>query len=180
MNPFAILDQSYGGDDLTGPPAVVSSPSSPNAIQHILPRPKPLPSEGSQNKHSITSTPRRPLSTSSSSKLSQIGSIKAVAKVIQGPVTKEPETKDEERERFKLLYKDEKIVTFKRGGVEAAAEEDDQALEVVNEETAEEEAEQADESDENDNEDEVSNEDRIVSRYVFDAYYCAKTFLYKT
>jgi hypothetical protein len=174
VNPFAILDQSYGGDELTAARAVVSSPSSPNAIQRIVPRPKALPSEGSQSEHTITSTPRTPLSTSSSSGLSQIGSIKAVVKkVIQGPAKKEPETKDEERERFKLLYKEEKIVTFRRGGEETAVEEDAKVLDVVNEETAEEEAEEAeeaDESDESDDEDEVSNENRIVTRYVFHRY----------
>jgi hypothetical protein len=179
VNPFAILSQSYGGDDLTAPRAVVSSPSSPNAIQRIVPRPKALPNEGSQSEHTITSTPRNPLSTSSSGRLSQIGSIKAVVKkVIQGPVKKEPETKKEERERFKLLYKEEKIVIFKRGGEETAIEEEGKALDVVNEETAEEEAEQADESDEGDDEDEVSNEDRFVTRYVVHVYYCAKkTFI---
>ena len=155
----------------------MSSPSSPNAIQRIIPRPKALLSEESQIEHTITSTPRSPLSTSSSGTLSQIGSIEAVVKkVIQSSAKKEPETKDEERERFKLLYKEEKIVSFKRGGEETAVEEEAKALVVVNEETAEEEAEQADESDESHDEDEVSNEDRIVTRYVSHEYYCTKHF----
>lgn len=59
-------------------------------------------------------------------------------------------------------------------------EEEVKTLDVVNEETAEEEAEQADESDQNDDDDEVSNEDRIVTRYVLHEYYCAQTLLYKT
>jgi hypothetical protein len=176
-NPFAIVDVSNVDDDLTAPRAVVSSPSSPNAIQRLIPRPQALPSQRLRSEHNTTTTPRSRLSTSSSGRLSQIGSIKAVVKkVVQSPVKKEPETKDEERERFKLLYKEEKRVTFKRGGDETVIEEEVKNLDVVDGETAEEE--QAEESDENDDEDDISNEDRIVTRYVFHEYSCAQTLLY--
>ena len=109
----------------------------------------------------ITIVPPSPHSVSSS-KQSHIDSIKAaVHKVVKGPVKKTPETKEEERERFKFLYQEEKQVTFTRGGDETSADEIAQKLEDIAE-GDEQEPEKHEDDEEGD--DKISNEDRIVTK----------------
>jgi hypothetical protein len=172
LNPFATSEYEDGGDDSGRPRTAVSSPASPlsEVINPQLAHPQLLPGRRRQSEHTVAAGPPSPRSTGSG-KQSHIGSIKAaVKKAVKGPVKKAPETKEEERERFKTLYQEEKRVTFKRSGDETAAEESAEKLEVVDEEPAEGEAEeQIDEAQEEDaeEEDDISNEDRIVTKYVF-------------
>ena len=110
-------------------------------------------------------SPPSPRSTTSG-RLSRAGSIKAaVKKVVQKPVKKVPETKDEERERFKFLYQEEKRVTFARGGDDAEAEMIPYKLEAVDEIDEGETDHQSNED--VDDDEEISNEDRIVTKYVY-------------
>jgi len=96
----------------------------------------------------------------SSDKQSHLGSIKAaVQKVVKGPVKRTPETKEEERERLKSLYQEEKRVTFTRGGDDTNLDEVAPKLEDI-----EEVDEQEIEKDDDEEDDDVSNEDRIVTK----------------
>ncbi|KAE9363422.1 hypothetical protein N431DRAFT_357289 [Stipitochalara longipes BDJ] len=110
----------------------------------------------------VTISPPSPHSTSGG-KQSHIESLKTVVhKVVKGPVKKIPETKDEERERFKFLYQEEKRITFTRGD-ETVVYEDVQKVQDENiGEADEQDIENQEEEDEED--DDISNEDRIVTK----------------
>jgi hypothetical protein len=79
--------------------------------------------------------------------------------VVKGPVKKIPETKEEERDRFKYLYEEEKRVTFTRGGDETITDEDLHNLQAQDDCKQEIEAQE-----EEDEDDDISNEDRIVTQ----------------
>jgi hypothetical protein len=118
--------------------------------------------------YTVATTPPSPHSTNSS-KQSHIGSITAaVKKAVKGPVKRIPESKDEERERFKFLYQEEKRVTFKRGGDEGAGDGAADKLVIPDDGTAEGEAEEQleEKQEDDDDEEDISNEDRIVSKCV--------------
>jgi hypothetical protein len=171
LSPFTTVDSEQRSEDIrrlrTDLPVQVSAMTGlPN--HRISPHTEHLSGFRRESGYTVATTPPSPRSTNSS-KQSHIGSIRAaVKKAVKAPVKRIPETKDEERERFKFLYQEEKRVTFKRGGDEGVDDGDVDKLEILDDGTAEGEVEEQleEKQEDDDDEEEISNEDRIVSKYV--------------
>lgn len=160
FNPFVPSDSVQDLESIQRPQTGLSA-----QVLHLVGWSSHAGSSSSQRRESeptkacIAITP--PSSDSvSSGKHSHIGSIKsAVHKAVKGSVKKIPETKEEERERFKSLYQEEKRVTFTRGGDDTNDDETSQKLDHTEELDG-----QGNDEDDEEEDDDISNEDRIVTK----------------
>jgi hypothetical protein len=99
INPFLVVNSVESGELPRRPNTATSSQSSPLTGKFAIPR--------RESKHTLGLSPPSPRSTSSG-RQSRVGSIaEAVKKVVKKSVKMLLETKNEERERFKFLCREE-------------------------------------------------------------------------